>query len=138
MTRHAAIPFAIYSLDTGQITVVGMSGSLDHLEHGEREAVYQGRLNRDLHKVDPGTGEACDKFVMALAPTATECLVDEEIVIAGVPTGALVGISAFPRTPCTDGTLEFSSDTPGTYRVHFAHPDYQPAMVAVTVTEAPE
>jgi len=103
------------------------------------QAIYLGELNMATDYVDPVTGEPATKTLLGATVDKTSVTADgvDLVTITGLanPTKVRVtGPNGETDYQVTDGTLELSFSTPGTYRVRMFAPRRQGQWVDINAS----
>lgn len=130
-----ALDFLVTDLD-GVILRWGASSpqSVD-VQAQEGELVFLGLGETDTHYVNVVTGQVLNRPKMSVSVTTNSIPADgvSEAVISGLPNPTTASVNGNEVT-VTDGTLEFSADLPGVYRIDLKSWPYQDTTVEVTAT----
>lgn len=111
--------YSIYLKATGQFKY-SIASNMDQsgLENAER-GVLEGRYNGETQYVvnrkvvaRPPMGLSLDKPVISADAV-------DVVTVSGVPVGTLLRVNGRKEGVVTDGTVEFSTDIPGQYRLRF-------------------
>jgi len=83
---------------------------------GDYQSMIEGEADPQLQYVDAATFEVVDKTALAANLSADTVVADgtSEVVLAGLPMAFTVSVNG-EEVEVDDGSLEFSTDAPGSY-----------------------
>jgi len=113
--------FIIYHKNTGEILRTGSCPeSMISIQASELgELVMEGQANDSTQKINISTEKIVDKTIIPCSINKTAMLANgiDSIIMSNLPNPSAIKIKGEEVWQVTDGTFEFTIDTPGKYEI---------------------